>query len=166
GPGASYAISIQSLAFSPDGKSLASGGFDKKFRLWDVTKRREIFAQRTGDIFAVASGIGPNGKILAAAATRGEIHVWNVTERKLIGTLKQEAYANTLAFCPSGRFLATGDGVNIRLWNLRTFEEITTLEGCQFDVNSITFGRDGKRLIAGSLAGVIRVWDTSRLGRN
>lgn len=159
-----YSYSMQWLAFSPDGELLVSGGIDKKFRVWDVTKREAIFTQLTDDIFAVASGFGPYGEILAAAATRGEIHLWNVIERKLIWTMKAEDVATTLAFSPNGRFLAAGQGANIQVWDLGRYEAVASLKGCQFQVNSITFGHDGKKLIAGSLAGVIRVWDTSGLG--
>ena len=157
---------IESVAFSPDGKLLASGGIDNTVRLWDVQKRKEIFIREPGQsewgsIFAVA--FSPDGKILVSAGSEG-IHLWVVAEHKLIGTLIEEEYVKTLAFSPDGRFLAAGAGRKIRVWDMKSLAELTTFEGSAPQITSLAFGSDGKTLIAGSWDGVIRVWDTSRLG--
>ena len=157
---------IQSVAFSPDGKLLASGGFDNKVRVWNVAKRREIFIREPGEkkrgsIFAVA--FSPDGKILVSAGSEN-IHLWDVAEHKLIGTLNEDKYVATLDFSPDGRFLAAGAGAKIRVWDMKTQEEVTTLEGGAPLVSSLAFSGDGKTLVAGSWDGAIRVWDTSGLG--
>ena len=125
-----YSI-IQSLAFSPDGKLLASGGTDNKVRMWDVQKRKEIFIREPGEkkrgsIFAVA--FSPDGKIRVSAGSEN-IHLWDVAEHKLIGTLNEEKHVATLDFSPNGRFLAAGAGPKIRVWNMKTQAEVTTREG-------------------------------------
>ncbi len=160
-----YVSTIQSVAFSPDGKLLASGGFDNKVRVWNVAKRREIFTRELdeySDIYAVA--FSPDGKTVASAGIHRKIHLWHPAERKLIGTLNTQGWCKALAFSPDGRFLAAGAEAKVGVWDMAAHAQVMTLEGCQRIVNSVTFSRDGKTLVASSEDGTIRVWDTSGLG--
>ena len=164
-----YASTIQSIAFSPDGKMLISGGIDNAVRLWDIRKRREIFTHKqdqkdvdSANIQAVA--FSPGGDIFASAGTHKEIHLWSVAEHKLIGTLNTEEHVEALAFNPDGRFLAAGVRANIRVWDMETLAEVATLEGRLGAVTTFAFSGDGKTLVASAGHGVIRVWDSSGLG--
>ncbi len=164
-----YTSTIQSIAFSPDGKLLASGGLDNTVRLWDVGKRREIIShepyQNEADYTNFESvAFSPTGKMFASAGWHNEIHLWSPTDHKLIGTLNTGETVVALAFHPDGRFLAAGVGARIRVWDMETRSEVAPLEGGLGRVNTIAFSSDGNTLVGSAGHGVIRVWDTSGLG--
>ena len=157
-----FRSTIRSMIFSPDGTLLASGGIDNTLRLWNVQKRKQIFMHEratSGNVLAVT--FSPDGNTLASAGTHKEINLWHVAEPELIATLNTQAIVRTLAFSPKGRFLAADVGAKIRVWDMKTLAMATTLEGCERSVNSIVFSADGKMVVAGSLDGTIRFWDTA-----
>ena len=164
-----YTSTIQSIAFSPDGKLLVSGGIDNTVRLWDVGGRREIIThepyQNEADYTNFESvAFSPTGKMFASAGWHNEIHLWSATDHKLIGTLNTEEYVEALAFHPDGRFLAAGVMARIRVWDVESQAELAPLEGSLGRVNTIAFSSDGNTLVGSAGHGVIRVWDTSGLG--
>ncbi|MDW8071839.1 MAG: zinc-ribbon domain-containing protein [Anaerolineae bacterium] len=117
GPG----IVVLSVAFAPDGKTLASGLQDGTIRLWEVASGREL-STLCGHTEAVQSvAFAPDSRLLASGSWDGTVRLWEVASGRELSTLRgHTAAVQSVAFAPDGRLLASGswDGT-VRLWGVR-----------------------------------------------
>ena len=166
------------LAFSPDGKRLASisRSRDWKAGLWDVDSGKQIAElpltplsnQRTYRPYDTGIAFSPRGDIIAGG-TWGEIVLWDATDGKVLMTLPQpEGTQRPIALCfsPCGQYLASGawwqsglEKVPIRLWKVATGENIVTFWGHTTDVQCFAFSQDNTVLVSGGHDGAIYLWD-------
>jgi len=146
---------VYGLAYTRDGKRLASGGQDRAIKVWDTTSGSELFSLRghTNRIMSVDFSL--NGARLVSASIDGTARVWDVTSGPEARTTEGEPFMGS-AFSADSKWLATG-GPRVKLWDMDTGKLVHTLGKPNADVRGLAFSPDGRYLFAGGRAAVL--WD-------
>ncbi len=156
---------VRFLAFAPDGKTLASCGWNGEIWLWDLPQGR-------GRRFPVSEGSGyhlafsPDGKFLAVSGPGSSAELWQVaTGKKTLVLSGHEGEVRSVDFSPNGQWLATGSkDRTVRLWQARTGAWLRTMIGHQHAVRKVAFSPDSSLLLSLSGRASARIWTLNAPG--
>ncbi|WP_437785946.1 pentapeptide repeat-containing protein [Sorangium sp. So ce1097] len=142
---------VTSVAFSPDGDTLASGSEDCDVRLWDVSTGNALCALKGHWDHITSVAFSPDGEMLASGSRDHSIRLWHVSTCAEARVLKGNAGVTSVAFSARGDTLASGsfDGT-VRLWQVSTGETLHMFHGHELWVTSVAFSPDGETLASGS----------------
>jgi WD40 repeat protein/serine/threonine protein kinase len=155
-----------SVAFSPDGHCLATGGaFREGQKLWDADRGGLplcTFPPHPHPVSALA--FSHDGKRLASASFDRTVNVCNAATGELLYTLEHPGNVDCVTFSRDGRRIATGgEDKTVRIWDATTGREVLGLRGHSGRCGCVAFSPDGRRLASASTDGTIRIWDAAPL---
>jgi WD40 repeat protein len=154
---------IHSVAFSPDGKLLATGDTNGEIRLYQVTDGKQLllFKGHTGFIWPIA--FSPDGHILASGSDDPIVKLWDVKTGQCLAKLQGHSGGIwSVAFSPDGSLIATGsEDQTVKLWNTSTKKYLTTLQGHSNRVTSVAFCPQSSVVVSGSDDQQVKLWDVS-----
>jgi WD40 repeat protein len=153
---------ISAVAYSPDGRILATGESDR-IRLWDAVKGKELCRLEKIPFGVYSLAFSPDGGRLASGGFDRIVRLWEVETGKEIRQCEgHRGSIEWVAFSPDGKQLvSTGKDQTIRIWDAVTGKKIQMLTGHANWVYCASFTPDGKNIISGSRDMTIRLWDTA-----
>ena len=177
---------IKSIAFSPDGVLLASGGFDKRIVLWNVSDPMnpsfEGIPLLGHSSFVNGLAFSPDGNTLVSAGDDRTILLWNISRPKSVSLIgdpieAHRAPVNSIAFSPDGKKFASASSDNtVLLWEWSpgslqdpitpsSLENPIPLEGHTGYVTSVAFNADGSALASAGFDNQVILWNTTTAGQ-
>lgn len=161
-----HANIVFSVAFSPDGRQLASASADDSIILWNVSNGLLVrrLEGHSADVLEVE--YSPDGRYLASGSSDRTLILWDL---ETFETRVLEGHANfvsSVAFSPDGTLLATGSYDNsMRIWRVEDGSLLETMEMSERNIFDVDFSQDGRWFAAASGDGNTYIWEISGEGR-
>jgi RNA polymerase sigma factor (sigma-70 family) len=155
---------IEAIAYTSDGKLVASGSQDGTVRLWDPATGKEVHRLDGHDGMIYGMAFAPDGKTLAAGGKRKAVHLWDVaTGKELRAFHNPGGFILRIVYSPDGQLLATRgiDEDVVRIWDASSGKELRQLRGPKAGCPKLSFAPDSRTLAVNGDDGMVRLWDAT-----
>jgi WD40 repeat protein len=162
---------IESVAWSPDGKRIASSSLDETVKIWDATTGVNILTFRGQSLQAQAISWSPDGVYMASTGglSSERVHIWIASTGRI--SAKHASYDShtervlAIAWSPDGMLIASAsEDATVQVWNAMTGRTVFTYRGHSSVVKTVAWSANGRRIASGSEDKTIQVWDATSGG--
>ncbi|KAF8578321.1 WD40 repeat-like protein [Ramaria rubella] len=154
---------VTSVAFSPDGKHIVSGSYDRTVCVWDAETGKAVSAPFEGHSdWVISVAFLPDGKHIVSGSNDGIVHVWDAETGKAVSALFEghSGWVTTMAFSPDRKFVSGSYDKTVYVWDAGTGKVVSApFEGHSHSVTSVAFSPDGKHIVSSSNDRTVRVWN-------
>jgi WD40 repeat protein len=175
---------VYRVAWSPDGKYIASTGYDGDVKIWEALSGRDLSAyhRHVGQVLAL--GWSPNGKLLASGGTNASLQIWEALSGRLVHTCSRSGtQIRSLSWSPDGKHLVSGGAKDkVHIWDVDTGQQIFVYSGHEppasppatitdpysnystpvvhppVEISAVAWSPDGDWIVSGDTAGSMHVW--------
>jgi len=152
---------VNSAAFSPDGKYIVSGSTDETLKLWEAGSGRLIRTFEGHQDCVESVAFSPDGKYIVSGSTDKTLKLWETGSGRLIRTFEgHQDCVESAAFSPDGKYIVSGSfDETLKLWETGSGRLIRTFKGHEGYVFSVAFSPDGKYIVSGSTDKTLKLWE-------
>ncbi|MXV83835.1 hypothetical protein F4X88_13455 [Candidatus Poribacteria bacterium] len=152
---------VWAVAFSNDGRLLATGDNSGQVTVWDLQTQRSVTRILADSNAVYTVQFSPDAQILAGAGYEGKVKLWKAPNWIPYGTLTTNGTISNMSFSPDSSTLATTGYTSVNLWGVNIGENMGTLTGHTDWVRGTAFSPDGSSLISGGTDTTLRLWDVT-----
>lgn len=164
-----HSSKIRVLAWSPDGRRIASGSDDYTAQVWDAATGGDAVIYRGHSSYVEGVAWSPDSKRIASGSADGTVQIWDRTTGDLIYTYRgHRQWVNRISWSPNGKYIASGEQsgvvgrtVTVRVWEVATGNTIVIYQGHTDGVFALAWSPDGTRIASDGYDGTLQIWEST-----
>ncbi len=157
-----HSQSVNAVAWSPDGKRIASASSDRMVQVWDAFTGSNIYTYRGHSKNVHAVAWSPDGKYIASGGEDGTVQVWDtVSGKKIITYGNQSVEVNAVGWSSDGQRIAIGYRKEVQVRNIAQETHTVTYQGHLFAIQALAWSPDGTRIVSAGRDQGVQVWNAA-----